>query len=176
MVKMHARGAIDNGAHGVMQRPHQRGALHCAAAHYNYGGTAMKATINGITYDSTKARYIDGYTITRSRSEAHEVCEYMYQMPTGEYFTGRLGGAATAYAAGEITPMSPSAARNWLAEHISEARAKELFGLTEQAAQGITLTINISQAAAAEITAAVLSALPALNIAPLRRALGELIG
>lgn len=136
----------------------------------------MKTTINGITYDSTKSRYIDGYTVTRSRSEAHEVCEYLYQMPTGDYFAGRIGGSATAYAAGEIIPLSAAAARRWLAEHVSEARATEVFGLTEQANQGITLTINISPEAAAQLAAAIVSALPTLDIAPLRRALGELIG
>lgn len=85
----------------------------------------MKTTINGITYDSTKSRYIDGYTVTRSRSEA---------------------------------------------------RATEVFGLTEQANQGITLTINISPEAAAQLAAAIVSALPTLDIAPLRSALDELIG
>lgn len=135
----------------------------------------MKTTINGITYDSTKARYIDGYTVTRSRNEAREVCEYLYQMPTGEYFTGRVGGEETAYAAGEITPLSPAEARRWVAERISADRAKEVFALTEQTAQGITLTLNINPAAAAEIATAVLAALPALSIAPLRRALRELV-
>lgn len=136
----------------------------------------MRKTIGNIEYDTTSAKYLGGYQIRSGWCEAREVNAYLYRMPSGEYFEGIFGGEQTEFASGELKPLTASEARAWLSKHVSAARASEEFGAEAPQPEGISLTLTIPPAAAAAITAALMSALPALDIAPLRRALGELVG
>lgn len=132
------------------------------------------------TYDTTKAKYIDGYTVTHSFSERYEVLEYLYRTPTGEYFTGRFGGERTEYAEGVITPLSPAEARAWATDHMTEeARLRlmpEIFKPQpktepQPAASGIQVQITITPESVERFLS-----LASLYAPALLGSLGQLIG
>lgn len=124
-------------------------------------------------YDTTKSKYIEGYYVKYSARTQDDIQENLYQTPQGEYYTARLCDNCPPQ---DITPLSPKAAREWVSKHRSAERAAELFPEADCKIKGIQLTLNISSAAAAQIAAAIASALAPSDIAPLLRGLGELIG
>ena len=138
----------------------------------------MKATINGKVYDTTRAKYIDGYTVTHSFSDKYEILEYLYRTPSGDYFTGLFGGERTKYADGVITPLSPSEARAWADAHIDADRREELLPDLFKAAApqpaataGVQLTITITPESVQQFLT-----LASLYAPALLGSLGQLVG
>lgn len=125
----------------------------------------MKTTMNGIDYDTTKAKYIDGYTVKSSFSERFEVMEYLYRTPTGEYFTGRFGGACTDYAEGVLTPLSADELRIWCETHMKPQDIARLVPELQQVPatqNGIQITLNITPESIAQLLTLAASYAPSL--------------
>lgn len=135
----------------------------------------MKTTMNGIDYDTTKAKYIDGYTVKASFSERFEIMEYLYRTPAGEYFTGRFGGANTEYAEGVLTPLSADELKIWCEAHMKPQDIERLIPelKTVPAGQnGIQITLNITPESIAQILTLAATYAPAL-CGTLREIVGE---
>lgn len=125
----------------------------------------MKTTMNGIVYDTTKAKYIDGYTVKSSFSERFEIMEYLYRTPTGEYFTGRFGGACTDCAEGVLTPLSADELKIWCETHMKPQDIARLVPELKQAPvthNGIQITLNITPESIAQLLTLAASYAPAL--------------
>lgn len=133
----------------------------------------MKAIINGTIYDTTRAKYIDGYTVKASRLESLEIMEYLYCTPTGEYFTGRFGGSRTEYAEGVLTPLTTEGLRQWAQAHMKQADIDRLLPHLREpkpAQGGFQFTVAVTEESLQR-----LFSLAALYAPSLSGALGEVV-
>lgn len=126
----------------------------------------MLATVEGVVYDTTKAKYLGGYDLRPRQNPRYEVTEELYQTPTGAYFVGRFGGDLTEYAAGELRPLSPAEAEAWASEHLPADRAAECFPRAQTFScqeNVVQICISLRQEDAAALLALLRSALPGMR-------------
>lgn len=121
----------------------------------------MKKIINGKLYDTDKARYLGG----DSAGDGFAYwCEELYVKRTGEYFLYGKGGAMTKYAetigqnqwsGGEkIMPLSIETARKWAEEHLRAEDYESIFGLPDEDAEPVALSVMLPARLASKLRTA----------------------
>lgn len=112
----------------------------------------MKKHINGKTYDTDTARKLATWRANET-DWMHAVREELYLKRTGEYFLYGEGGPSSRYsrclednswASGEaIIPLSLGKAKAWAEEHLDADEYEAIFGLPDENAEGVTLSVTI---------------------------------
>ena len=116
----------------------------------------MKKIINGKVYDTDKAHELgrdgggDGFA---------RWSEALYQKRTGEFFLYGEGGPMTKYAVSigqnewsggdKIIPITAMNARKWVEEHLSAEKYEQIFGLPDEDAEPVMLSLMLSAKLAA---------------------------
>lgn len=123
----------------------------------------MKKIINGKLYDTDKARYLGGDSYSNSR-DFHHWTEELYVKRTGEYFLYGEGGPMTKYAestgqntwsGGEkIIPLTLQNAMKWAEEHLRAEDYEEIFGLPDEDAEPVALSVMLPAQLAAKLRTA----------------------
>lgn len=123
----------------------------------------MKKVINGKLYDTDKARYLGGDSYSNSR-DFHHWTEELYQKRTGEFFLYGEGGPMSKYAesigqnqwsGGEkIIPLTLNNAMKWAEEHLRAEDYEEIFGLPDEDAEPVALSVMLPARLAAKLRAA----------------------
>lgn len=143
----------------------------------------MKKIINGRLYDTDTAKElgVDCYSNIR---DFHYWSERLYQKRTGEFFMHGEGGPLSHYAVStgdntwsggeKIIPLTAAKAREWAEEHLDADAYEAVFGLPNEDADPVTLSIQIPADLNAQIRQAAADAgqsLKAYIVQALRNAL-----
>ena len=113
----------------------------------------MKKIISGKLYDTDTAKLLGSDSYRGSVTDFSYWNESLYLKRTGEYFLHGEGGPMSRYArsidqnswsGGErIIPLSPAKAREWAEEHLSTDEYEEAFGLPDEDAEGVQLSLVV---------------------------------
>ena len=113
----------------------------------------MKKIINNKVYDTETAQELASWASTWDTPDFYHVCETLYRKRTGEYFLYGAGGPMTQYArtigqnewsGGEkIIPLSAENARNWAEEHLDGDEYESIFGLPDEDADPVMLSVML---------------------------------
>lgn len=97
----------------------------------------MKKVIDGVRYDTGKAKEIARYDNGLCGTDFHHMEETLYKTPNGRWFLAGEGGALSKYSepvgnngrggSSDIIPMSEEEAREWLEEHDEVGALEEHF-------------------------------------------------
>lgn len=120
----------------------------------------MKKIINGKVYDTETAREL-GYDSYSNFRDFNHWYEALYQKRTGEFFLYGEGGPMSRYArsidqnswsGGEkIMPLSAANARKWAEEHLDADDYETIFGLPDEDAEKVMLSIQLPADLSAKI-------------------------
>ena len=120
----------------------------------------MKKIINGKLYDTETARELGSDSYSNSR-DFNYWYEALYQKRTGEFFLYGEGGPMSRYArsidqnswsGGEkIMPLSAANARKWVEEHLDAEDYEAIFGLPDEDAEKVMLSIQLPADLSAQI-------------------------
>ena len=122
----------------------------------------MKKIINNKVYDTDKAHELgsDSYS---NRRDFHFWAETLYQKRTGEFFLHGEGGPLTKYAESigqnqwsgseKIIPLDMDAARKWVEEHLDADAYEAIFGLPDEDAEPVALSVMLPAQLAAKLKA-----------------------
>ena len=112
----------------------------------------MKKIIKGKVYDTDTARSL-GWDSYSNVSDFRYWREELYQKRTGEFFLHGEGGPMSRYARsieqntwsdGEmIIPLSAAKAREWAEEHLSVDEYEQIFGLPDEDAEKVMLSVQL---------------------------------
>lgn len=120
----------------------------------------MKKIINNKVYDTDTARELgmDSYSNPSDFNYWHEA---LYQKRTGEFFLYGEGGPMSRYArsidqncwsGGEkIMPLSAANARQWAEEHLDADDYEAIFGLPDEDAERVMLSVQLPADLSAQI-------------------------
>lgn len=120
----------------------------------------MKKIINNKVYDTDTAKELgmDSYSNPRDFNYWHEV---LYQKRTGEFFLYGEGGPMSRYARSidqnswsggqKIMPLSAANARQWAEEHLDADDYEAIFGLPDEDAEKVTLSVQLPADLSAQI-------------------------
>ena len=120
----------------------------------------MKKIIHNKVYDTDTARELgqDSYSNSRDFHYWHEV---LYQKRTGEFFLYGEGGPMSRYARSidqnswsggqKIMPLSAANARQWAEEHLDADDYEAIFGLPDEDAEKVTLSVQLPADLSAQI-------------------------
>ncbi len=120
----------------------------------------MKKIINNKLYNTETARELgqDSYSNCTDFNYWHEI---LYQKRTGEFFLYGEGGPMSRYArsidqnswsGGEkIMPLSAANARQWAEEHLDADDYEAIFGLPDEDAEKVMLSVQLPADLSAQI-------------------------
>lgn len=121
----------------------------------------MRKIINGKSYDTETAHLVGGTDNGLGYRDFGHLYEYLYRKRAGEYFLYGEGGAMTRYAvysadgsrsSGEtITPMTYEAAREWAEKNLTAEEYEGEFGVVDDDADEVVMTVRASAAVEAAI-------------------------
>jgi len=121
----------------------------------------MKKILSGKLYDTETARSLGSDSYRGSSSDFSWWHEELYLKRTGEFFLYGEGGPMSRYArtidqnswsGGEkIMPLSPAKAREWAEEHLSADEYEAAFGLPDEDAEDVAISMRIPAALNAQI-------------------------
>ena len=120
----------------------------------------MKKIINGKIYDTETAKVLGSDSYSNPR-DFHYWGETLYQKRTGEFFLYGEGGPMSRYAqsidqnswsGGEkIMPLSAARAREWAEEHLDADDYEAIFGIPDEDAEPVMLSVQITAELSARI-------------------------
>lgn len=123
----------------------------------------MKKVINGKLYDTDTARMLGAWESTWDVRDFDYVSETLYIKRTGEYFLHGEGGPSSKYArttgqnswssGAEIMPLSAAAAREWAEDHLDADKYAAIFGVPDEDAEPVHISIQIPADVNAQIRA-----------------------
>ena len=112
----------------------------------------MKKIINGKVYDTETARDLGSDSYSNER-DFHYWSERLYQKRTGEFFLYGEGGPLSRYAVStgnnswsggeKIIPLTAAKAREWAEEHLDADDYEEIFGIPDEDAEPVLLSLQI---------------------------------
>lgn len=124
----------------------------------------MKKIINGKAYDTDTARELGVWHNTWDTRDWNYTCETLYIKRTGEHFLHGEGGPMTRYARSDgdnrwrggedIIPLTYDSARKWAEEHLTADEYAAAFGVPDESAEDVVLSVHIPATLAANIRAA----------------------